>query len=113
VGFGPWHGHYEELDYWPGDDSPRGDPFERVVTLLADFLRDLAVIRVWTRGGAYAGSEPWHWWYSSQACRAGCLGDHYSMISWSGRGDLLTPVPVDSEELRQWLERMAPRATHD
>jgi hypothetical protein len=109
MGFGQWHGHYEELDCWPGDDSPRGEPFERVLTLLADFLRDLVVIRVWTRGGHYAGSEPWHWWYSGQACRAACTGDHYSMISWTGRGDLLPPVPVDPEEQRRWLERMAPR----
>jgi hypothetical protein len=107
VGFGPWHGHFEELDHWPTEGSPRGDPFERVLALLADILRDLVVIRVWTKDGQYAGSGPWHWWYSGEACRADCLGDHYSLLSWTGRGDLLPPVPVDPEERKRWLERMA------
>jgi hypothetical protein len=109
VGFGPWHGHYDEWDYWPDGDAPRGEAFERVLTLLADLLRDLVVIRVWTRGGRYAGSGPWHWWYSHDACRAACVGDHYALLSWTGRGDLLPPVPVNPEEARQWLARMQPR----
>ena len=103
VGFGPWHGHYEEHDYWAADDESQGEPFERVLTLLAYFLRDLVVIRVWTKGGVYAGSGPWHWWFGDQACRAECLGDHYAMLSWTGRGDLLPPVPVDPEQRRRWL----------
>jgi hypothetical protein len=110
VGFGPWHGHYEEVDCWPSDGAPRSTPFERVLTLLADFLRDLVVIRVWTRGGHYAGSGPWHWWYAGEGCRADCPGDHYALLSWSGRGDLLPPVPVDPEERRRWLEQMATQA---
>jgi hypothetical protein len=110
VGFGPWHGHFEELDHWTADGAARGEPFERVLGLLADFLRDLVVIRVWTRGGHYAGSGLWHWWYSSDVCRADCLGDHYALLSWSGRGDLLPPAPVDPEERRRWLEGMAAQA---
>lgn len=95
VGFGIWHGHFNELEFWASDDSARGEPFERVLSLLADFLRDLVVIQVWTKEGRYTSSGPWHWWYSSDACRADCLGDHYSMLSWTGRGDLLPPVSVD------------------
>jgi hypothetical protein len=103
VGFGPWHSHFEEFHYWP-DGSPQGEPFERVMTLLTDFLRDLVVIRVWTKDGAYAGSAPCHWWYGSEGCHRDCLGDHYSMISWTGRGDLLPPVPVDVTERKRWFK---------
>lgn len=110
LGFGPWHGHFEELDYWPTADAPRGEPFERVLTLLADFLRDLVVIRVWTKGGSYVGSGPWHWWYSNEACQAACLGDHYSMLSWTGRGDLLPPIPVDPEARQRWIQQSASQA---
>ena len=106
VGFGPWHGHYQEVDYWSADESPQGEPFERVLTMLADFLHDRVVIRIWTRDGRYAGSGPFHWWYSGEACHADCLGDHYSMLSWTGRGDLLPPVPVDPEQRRRWMERL-------
>jgi hypothetical protein len=111
VGFGPWHAHYEEAEFWAIDESPQGEPFERVLAMLAAFLRDLVVIRVWTKDGQYAGSGPWHWWYSSEACRANCLGDHFSLLSWTGRGDLLPPVPVDPEQARRWLERMTPKST--
>jgi hypothetical protein len=110
VGFGPWPGHFEEIDFWAGEESPRGEPFERVLALLADFLRDLVVIQVWTRDGRYTVSGPWHWWYSGEACHADCPGDHYSLLSWSGRGNLLPPVPLDPHERRRWLERMASQA---
>jgi hypothetical protein len=105
VSFGPWHGHFEELYYWP-DDSPKGEPFERVLALIADFMRDLIVIRVWTKGGHYAGSMPWHWWYGEEASRTDFRGDHCSMLSWTGRGDT-PPFPVDSKEILQWWEEMA------
>jgi hypothetical protein len=51
AGFGPWHGHFEERNIWQTDDSPRGEPFEWVLTLLADVLRDLVVIRDGVSGG--------------------------------------------------------------
>jgi len=105
VGFGKWHGHFEELDWWPDGDTPKGNAFERPISLIADLLRDLVVIRIWTIGSRYVASGPWHWWYASAPCRHGCLGDHYSAISWSGRGDLPS-VPTDPVELKAWYDKM-------
>jgi hypothetical protein len=105
IGFGPWHGHYSEEDWFPDCESPRGTPFERPLNFLVNFLRDLVVIKVWTKRGEYVGSQPFHWWYPSQGCREACVGDHYSAISWSGRGDM-PAIPVDPDELRAWWKRM-------
>jgi hypothetical protein len=96
VSFGPWYGEYKEQDYWLPEGTPQGEPFERVLTLLQDLLRDLVVIRVTTKQGKQASTEAFHWWwYSAFASHPGWIdADHYYMISWTGRGDLLPPQPI-------------------
>jgi len=110
VGFDRWHQHFNEIYWLPGYEGELNEePFERVIQFLRDFLIDRVVIRIWTKNGEYAGSSALHLWYSSNDCRGDCLGDHYSLKSWSGRGDLPS-TPINPDELRKYFQSLEPRS---
>lgn len=94
VCFDPWSGNYPKFDYWLREES-----FAFVVDLIADILSDLVVILVTTKDGKQHSCGPFHLWWSRIRPMDDRYEDHYYMISWTGRGDLLPPRPINPQKM--------------